>query len=89
MGESAAAFTAVYERHYAAVLRFAVRRVGEAHARDVVAETFLIAWRRWTDRPTDDALPWLYRTVGNDPSWGVRRYGCYSDRIGGRHGNQA
>lgn len=67
MGEplTATAFTAVYERHYAALLRYATRRVGEVHARDVVADTFMIAWRRRNDMPGDDPLPWLYRTAGN------------------------
>lgn len=60
-----AAFTALYERHYAALLRYAVRRVGEVHARDVVAETFMVAWRRRTDMPAEEPLPWLYRTAAN------------------------
>jgi RNA polymerase sigma-70 factor, ECF subfamily len=55
-------FDAVFSAHYAAVLRYAVRRVGETSAPEVVAETFLVAWRRLPEVP-DNALPWLYATA--------------------------
>lgn len=57
-----AAFVALYERHYPAVLAYARRRTDEAAARDVAAETFLAAWRR-LDEATERGLPWLYRTA--------------------------
>jgi RNA polymerase sigma-70 factor, ECF subfamily len=41
------------------VLAFARRRVSSSEADDVLAETFLIAWRRLADLP-DEPLPWLY-----------------------------
>jgi RNA polymerase sigma factor (sigma-70 family) len=55
-------FTALYRAHYGAVLRYACRRIGPEPARDVAAETFLIAWRRIAAVPADpaEALPWLY-----------------------------
>jgi len=34
-------------------------------ADDVVAETFLVAWRRLDDVPTDDPLPWLLGVARN------------------------
>ena len=40
------------------------RRIGADEAEDVLAETFLVAWRRRDDVP-DDALPWLYAVAGN------------------------
>lgn len=43
--------------------RFAIRRVGEAAAADVVSETFLVAWRRRTEIPADRPGPWLYATA--------------------------
>lgn len=43
--------------HYGRVLSYARRR-SPAHADDVVAETFLIAWRRLESVPRDE-LPWL------------------------------
>lgn len=51
--------------HHEAVLRYAVRRcASRADAEDVVAETFLIAWRRPREA-ADGGLPWLYRTAAN------------------------
>jgi RNA polymerase sigma-70 factor (ECF subfamily) len=48
---------------YGPVLAFARRRVGDDLAQDVVAETFLAAWRN-LDRVPAPPLPWLYRTAG-------------------------
>ena len=44
-----------WHRH---VLAYALRRADPATAEDVVAETFVIAWRRSGDVP-DPPLPWL------------------------------
>ena len=38
------------------------RHVAEADCDDVVAEVFLVAWRRFGDVP-DDPLPWLLATA--------------------------
>ena len=57
-------FVSLYERHAALVLAYARRRIGAAEAEDVLAETFLVAWRRRDEVP-DDALPWLYAVAGN------------------------
>lgn len=38
---------------------YAARRSSAQEAQDIVAETFLVAWRRIDDVP-DDALPWLF-----------------------------
>ncbi len=55
-------FTALYQAHHAAILRYAARRTDPDTARDVVAETFLIAWRRLAAVPADPSQvePWLY-----------------------------
>lgn len=55
-------FTSLFEATYADLLRFAQRRVHSAHAEDVVAESFLVAWRRLEDLPSrrDDARAWLF-----------------------------
>ncbi|HET7018638.1 MAG TPA: sigma-70 family RNA polymerase sigma factor [Streptosporangiaceae bacterium] len=55
-------FNALYGAHYRAVLSYAARRTDPDTARDVVAETFLIAWRRLDSVPADAAQvePWLY-----------------------------
>jgi len=56
-------FTALYAEHYAAVLRYAARRVGAEAARDIAAETFMTAWRRLGHVPPAQPLPWLYATA--------------------------
>jgi len=52
------AFERIFRSHNVAVFRYALRRVGAAGAQDVVAETFLVAWRRQQDI-SGDPLPWL------------------------------
>jgi RNA polymerase sigma-70 factor, ECF subfamily len=52
-------FERVFRENYAAVRAYALRRAPRGIVQDVVAETFLVAWRRLDDVP-DDALPWLY-----------------------------
>lgn len=42
-----------------AVHAYALRRSDAATADEVVADTFLVCWRRF-DRVPDEALPWLY-----------------------------
>jgi len=60
--DRAAQFSGLYQRHCDAVLRYALRRTDPETARDVAAETFLIAWRRLDVVPADDTnvRPWLY-----------------------------
>ncbi len=53
-----AAFEALWDAHFDAVLGFARRRADADTAPEVAAETFAVAWRRWHDVP-DDPLPWL------------------------------
>ena len=52
-------FVLVYESCYEAVYAYAARRVDTDLAGDVVADTFLVAWRR-RDRIPETPLPWLY-----------------------------
>jgi RNA polymerase sigma factor (sigma-70 family) len=58
-----ARFNGLYERHFDAVRAYAWRRA-PALADEIVAETFLVAWRRLPDVP-DDALPWLIGVARN------------------------
>lgn len=60
-------FRSLYAAHYDHVLHFARRRTDPASAHDVVAETFLVAWRRLHDVPdgAGQALPWLYAVARN------------------------
>lgn len=41
------------------IMRYASRRVGRDAAQDVVADTFVVAWRNRLSRPANE-LPWLY-----------------------------
>jgi RNA polymerase sigma-70 factor, ECF subfamily len=54
----------LYSSHAEQVFTYASRRVGNDDAADVVADTFLVAWRRLDDVP-EDALPWLYTAARN------------------------
>ncbi|MEV1333611.1 RNA polymerase sigma factor [Micromonospora costi] len=58
-------FRALYADAYADVLRFARRRVRPSHAEDVVADAFLVAWRRVEEAPSraDEARAWLFGIV--------------------------
>jgi RNA polymerase sigma-70 factor, ECF subfamily len=48
----------LFHRHYRDVWAYVRRRAEPELVDDVVAETFLVAWRRLADVP-DDARPWL------------------------------
>jgi RNA polymerase sigma factor (sigma-70 family) len=50
---------ALFAEHHDAVWRYAVRRVGDDAAEDVVAETFLVAWRR-LDAVSEHERLWLF-----------------------------
>jgi RNA polymerase sigma factor (sigma-70 family) len=60
-----ARFSRLYREHEREILRYALRRSAEPQdAADVVAETFLVAWRRLGDVPADEeARLWLYATA--------------------------
>ncbi|MEU4159022.1 sigma-70 family RNA polymerase sigma factor [Actinoplanes sp. NPDC026670] len=62
MGDDAAdeeRFDRLWREHAADVLAYARRRVDGEQADEVVAETFVIAWRRLGDVP-EAARPWLF-----------------------------
>ena len=82
MSDASDRFTAAFQRHYVQVYAYALRRVDDASAQDVVAETFLAAWRR-IDQLPDDPLPWLYRTAGYCIA-NHGRGGRRQDRLAGR-----
>jgi RNA polymerase sigma-70 factor, ECF subfamily len=65
-------FEALFTEQYAAVVRYAVRRVGVDSAQEIVAETFLVAWRKFDQLPSN-ALPWLYATARRLVANEVRR----------------
>jgi RNA polymerase sigma factor (sigma-70 family) len=69
-------FEALYVAHAGAVRGYAMRRTTAAQADDVVAEVFLIAWRRLDDIPAD-ARVWLLgvarRVLANERRSSARR----------------
>ena len=56
---AAVRFEAIWNATYAAVFGFVARRSHPDRAADIVEETFLAAWRRLDDCPSD-ARPWLF-----------------------------
>lgn len=72
-------FRRAYAAGFEPLLAYAMRRVDQpADAADIVAETFLVAWRRRHEIPPDDeARLWLYgvarRVLANHQRSGVRR----------------
>lgn len=51
-------FQSIYTRHVDAVTAYVRRRTEADSVEDVVAETFVVCWRR-LDRVPDEPLPWL------------------------------
>lgn len=78
-------FQRLYAAQFDPVLGYALRRVGTpADAADVVAETFLVAWRRRAEVPQGEAARlWLYgvarRVLANQRRGDLRR-----SALGGR-----
>ncbi len=60
-------FEVIFDRHYRAVVRFAVGRVGITDGPDIAAETFLRAFSRRSrfDPAHQTALPWLFGIAVN------------------------
>jgi RNA polymerase sigma-70 factor (ECF subfamily) len=80
-----ARFEELFTCHHDDVLRYFARRLDiRADAADLVAETFLIAWRRLDGVPDGQILPWLYgvarRVLSNHRRGETRRHGL-ADRL--------
>jgi RNA polymerase sigma factor (sigma-70 family) len=60
-------FALLFQRHADSIGRYAARRLGPELAQDIVAETFLLAFRQRAtyDLSRRDARPWLYGIAGN------------------------
>ncbi|WHT18899.1 sigma-70 family RNA polymerase sigma factor [Crossiella sp. CA-258035] len=70
-------FTALYQLHYEDIARYLRRRAPELDCRDLVADVFLVAWRRFAELERARLpLPWLYgvaRRVLANACRGARR----------------
>lgn len=62
-------FEDIYRRHAGAVTAYVRRRCAPASVEDVVAETFVVCWRKLEQVPAEP-LPWLYavarKTLANE-----------------------
>jgi RNA polymerase sigma-70 factor (ECF subfamily) len=69
-------FERTFDLHFRAVFAYALRRASRAEAEDAVAETFLVAWRRLDELPSN-AKPWLLgvarRVLANQRRAATRR----------------
>jgi len=69
-------FEQLYSEHADAIRAYVRRRAPEDVVDDVVADVFLVCWRRLDDVPRE-ALPWLYavarKTLANDRRRRARR----------------
>jgi RNA polymerase sigma factor (sigma-70 family) len=86
MNERQARFEALYAANHSPIFGYALRRTASPDdAADILAETFLTAWRRLDDLPAgDDARMWLYgvaRRVLANHHRGERRRSALADRL--------
>jgi RNA polymerase sigma-70 factor, ECF subfamily len=77
-------FQALYDAHAGAVLSYARRRAARADADDVLAEVFLVAWRRLEEVPSAQERIWLLgvarRALANQRR-GSTRKGALRERL--------
>jgi RNA polymerase sigma factor (sigma-70 family) len=76
-------FELLYAKHAPAVKAYVLRRADASIADDVVAEVFLVCWRRFEEIPVDP-LPWLLavaRRVLSTQRRGDRRRGALNERL--------
>lgn len=79
IGSEAERFTDLFRSQHQKIFDFACRRVGPEVALEVVSETFLVAWRKFSDLP-DEVLPWLYRVASFEIA-NQRRRQLRTDRL--------
>lgn len=62
-----ASFRVLYAAVYPDLLKFVQRRTGAGHAEDLVAESFLVVWRRFEDLPAEetDRRAWIFGICRN------------------------
>ena len=58
-------FRSLFHKNYRPLVAYARRRVDRGTADDVVAEIFLVAWRRRDAVPSGHERPWLYGIARN------------------------
>ena len=81
-------FELLYAKFAPAVKAYVLRRAAASTADDVVAEVFVVCWRRFEEVPVDP-LPWLLgvaRRVLSTQRRGERRRGALHERLAGQAG---
>lgn len=80
-------FRLLYERTYAPISAYVARRIrrSDGSDADIVAEVFVVAWRRFLDVPEQTKeLPWLYGVARNlvaNHYKSVQRSSALTDRL--------
>jgi RNA polymerase sigma factor (sigma-70 family) len=82
-----AKFRRAFDAYFDALNRYCLRRIPADDVNDVVAEVFLVAWRK-IDRIPDEphSLPWLYQVAHHEISnrrRSTRRLLALKSRVGG------
>ncbi len=76
LDDEVAEFDALYGAHVDAVFAYVLARMSPDRAREIVEETFLVAWRRFADIP-GEPRPWLFgvarRVLANERRGDDRR----------------
>ncbi len=65
-------FEAFYRAHYEEVARYVARRTPSSSRDEVVAQTFIVAWRKFSAAPSP-SLAWLYRIASHEVAHELRR----------------
>ena len=79
-------FRSLFHANYRPLLAYARRRVDAGTADDVVADTFLVAWRRRDAVPAGHERPWLYgiaRNVIRNSARSARRQQAFREELRG------
>lgn len=82
--DDVARFTSIYRRHYPKVLGYALAHAQRSVAEDIANETFLTAWRKLDEMPSDDPLPWLFGVARRhrlNLHSSARRHESIADRV--------
>ncbi len=83
-------FELLYIKYAPTVKAYVLRRAEVSTAEDVVAEVFVVCWRRFEEIPVDP-LPWLLgvaRRVLSTQRRGERRRGALHERLAGQVGRE-
>ena len=67
-GEALVRFEVLFRENYSKLVQYVARRVPSAQVDDLVASTFIVAWRKFDNAPEPPALPWLFRIASYEIS---------------------